>query len=337
MDLAALDLPLIWAGIIAFGVFMYVFMDGFDLGLGILFPFAPDNAGRDIMAASVAPVWDANETWLVLGGVGLLAAFPMAFAIILPALYMPLTVMLLALIFRGVAFEFRGLERSDRRFWDRAFHVGSLVATFAQGIVLGAFVQGFPVEEGRFVGSQLGWLTPFSLFTGLGLVAGYALLGATWTVMKTTGPLQQWAMRTARVVVFAVVAFIVAVSLWTPFLRDAIFERWFSWPNIAYLSPVPILTGLLTLGLLRALYAGREIQPFVFALGLFLLSYAGLAITLWPSVVPPDISIWEAASAPASQAFLLAGTAIVVPIILLYTAWTYYIFRGKTSEDAGYH
>ncbi|WP_119458371.1 cytochrome d ubiquinol oxidase subunit II [Rhodospirillaceae bacterium SYSU D60014] len=333
----AADLTVIWAAIIAFGVFMYVFMDGFDLGVGILFPFARSDRHRDLMMNSVAPIWDGNETWLVLGGAGLLAAFPLAYAIILPALYIPLTVMLLALIFRGVAFEFRFKAEASRPLWDRAFNLGSLVATGAQGIVLGAFIQGFAVDGRDYVGGMFDWLTPFSLMTGVGLVAGYALLGSAWLVMKTEADLQAWAYGMARPLLFGVLIFIAIVSLWTPLLDRDIAGRWFSWPNIAYLSPIPILTALLAFGLYRALELHHDRTPFVYTLGLFVLSYGGLAISLWPYVIPPDITIWEAASSPTSQIFLLAGAAFVIPAILAYTAWSYYVFRGKVRQDIGYH
>ena len=330
------DLTLVWAGIIAFSVFMYVLLDGFDLGIGILFPFAPDDAARNTMMDTVAPVWDGNETWLVLGGVGLFAAFPLAYAIILPALYFPILLMLVALIFRGVAFEFRAKADTSRYLWDRAFHWGSLLATFAQGVVLGGFIGGFEVQGRDYVGGLFGWLTPFSVMTGLGLIAGYGLLGATWLIMKTEGPLQDWAYDRARAYLIGTLVLIGIVSLWTPFFDRAIAERWFSWPNIAYLSPVPILTALLALGLWRGLRTRGEIAPFIYAIGLFLLSYAGLAISMWPYVVPRVVTIWEAAAAPKSQIFLLVGIAIILPLTLAYTAYSYWVFRGKVREGEGY-
>ncbi len=331
------DLPLIWAGVIAFGVFMYVLMDGFDLGVGIIFPFARDEGHRDIMMNSVAPIWDGNETWLVLGGTGLLAAFPIAYATILPALYLPVLLMLIALIFRGVAFEFRFKTERHRAIWSWSFHLGSLLATFSQGIILGAFITGFEVVGRDYVGGVMDWLTPFGIAIGIGMVAGYMLLGSTWIVMKTEGSLQAWAFRIARIALFAVLFFIALVSIWTPLAHEDIAARWFSWPNIVYLSPVPILTGLVAVGLYLALERRREALPFILSLGIFALSYAGLAISLWPNVVPPDITIWDAAADEKSLIFLLVGVAIVVPIILLYTAYSYYVFRGKVRADEGYH
>ncbi|HEX6978175.1 MAG TPA: cytochrome d ubiquinol oxidase subunit II [Alphaproteobacteria bacterium] len=333
----SVDLTLIWAGIIAFGVFMYVLMDGFDLGVGILFPFAPDDDSRDLMMNSVAPIWDGNETWLVLGGTGLLAAFPLAYAVLLPALYFPVLLMLVALIFRGVAFEFRFKARTSRHLWDKSFHWGSLLATFAQGVILGGFIGGFQVEGRHFAGGMFDWLRPFAIMTGLGLIAGYALLGATWLIMKTEGALQRWAYDRARQLLLAVLAFILLVSLWTPLTDAAIAQRWFSWPNIALLSPVPILTALLAFGLWQSIEQRREVLPFVCTMGLFMLSYGGLAISLWPFVIPRTVTIWEAASAPGSQAFLLVGIAFMLPATLAYTAYSYWVFRGKVRREVGYH
>jgi cytochrome bd ubiquinol oxidase subunit II len=337
MNDLGLDLPLIWAGIIVLGVIMYVLLDGFDLGVGILFPYAPTDRHRDVMMNSVAPIWDGNETWLVLGGGALFAAFPLAYATILPATYLPLLIMLIALIFRGVAFEFRFKANTSRHWWDKAFHYGSVFATFAQGLVLGAFIQGFEIEGRDFVGGMFDWLTPFTLLTGLALIAGYALLGATWLVWKTEGALQDWSYRVAKRTLFAVLGFIVVVSLWTPLAHPDIAERWFSWPNIVYLSPVPIVTALVALWHYRSLEGRREVLPFVLSMGLFLLSFLGLGISLWPYVIPPDISIWDAASPPETQLFLLVGVGALIPVIMGYTVFTYYVFRGKVTEDIGYH
>jgi cytochrome bd ubiquinol oxidase subunit II len=332
-----LDLPLIFGGVIAFAIFMYVLMDGFDLGVGILFRFAPSSRDRDVMMNSVAPIWDGNETWLVLGGGGLLAAFPVAYSILMPALYLPVMVMLIALVFRGVAFEFRFKARTSQYLWDHSFHWGSAVATFAQGVALGAFVQGFAVEGRAYAGGPFDWLTAFSVATGLALIAGYGLLGATWLVWKTEGPLQQWSRGVAKGMLGAVLLFMATVSLWTPLIRESIAERWFTWPNIALLSPVPIAAAVLALALYRALVKGRELAPFVLSMLLFLTGYVGLGISLWPNVVPPSVTLWEAAAAPESQAFLLVGVAVLMPVILGYTAYAYWVFRGKASAEGGYH
>ncbi len=333
----SIDLTLIWAGIIAFAVFMYVLMDGFDLGVGILFPHAPHHADRDTMMNSVAPFWDGNETWLVLGGGGLLAAFPLAYAIVLPALYIPLLIMLIALIFRGVAFEFRFKADTSRHLWDKSFHYGSLIATFTQGVALGAFIQGFEVQGRDYVGGPFAWASWFSLITGLGLIAGYALLAAGWLVLKTDGELQSWAYKIAKPLLLAVLVALAIVSIATPIAKHDIATRWFSWPNIAYFSPVPLITLALAIGIWRALDRRRERLPFVLTMGLFALSFLGLAISLWPKVVPPDITIWQAAAARESQIFMLWGAAVLIPMLLAYTAYNYWVFRGKVRGDAGYH
>jgi cytochrome bd ubiquinol oxidase subunit II len=333
----ALDLVPIWTVIIAVAVFMYVLLDGFDLGVGILYPLAPDDAARDLMMNSVAPVWDGNETWLVMGGIGLFAAFPLAFAIIFPALYFPVLAMLLGLIFRGVAFEFRPTAMTSRRHWDRAFFWGSLIATFAQGCVLGKFVLGFEMDGRQYVGTTFDWVHPFVLAVGVGLVFGYTLLGATWLVLKTEGELQEWARRKARIALFGVLAFIVLVSVWTPLLHERIAARWFSWPNILVFSPVPVLTGLLALWVWRALNKGYDAAPFMGAMGLFAMSYLGLAVSIFPYIVPHTLTLWDAASAPEAQAFLLIGTLFLIPIIFTYVGWSYWVFRGKVRGEVGYH
>lgn len=332
----AIDLVPIWTLILALAVFMYVLLDGFDLGVGILFPFAPDHASRDLMMASVAPIWDGNETWLVLGGIALFAAFPLAFAIIVPAVYFPILFMLLGLVFRGVAFEFRHTARTSRLHWDRSFFWGSLVATFAQGCVLGKFVRGFAVEGRQYAGTSWDWVEPFVLAVGVGLVFGYVLLGATWLVLKTEGPLQEWARGKARLGLFGVLAFIAMVSIWTPLLDARIAARWFVWPHLALLAPVPLATAAIAWWLWRSLARGRELAPFLAALGLFAMCYLGLAISLFPYVVPPSLTLYEAAAAPQSQAFLLVGTLFLLPVILMYSGWSYWVFRGKVRAEHGY-
>jgi cytochrome d ubiquinol oxidase subunit II len=337
---AAFWLPLVWAGLLAVAVAMYVIVDGFDLGVGILFTAAKSENWRDRMMLSVAPIWDGNETWLILGGGGLFAVFSLAYAILMPALYMPLLIMLIALIFRGVAFEFRFKADTSKRVWDYAFHYGSLLATFAQGMVLGAFVQGFEVEDRSFAGGSWDWLTPFSLMTGVGLVMGYGLLGATWCVMKTTGELEIWARRKATLFLIGTIVSMGIVSLWVPFLGVDIEDRWFSWPNIGLLSPVPLLTALTAFGIYRSLERGSAYRPFFLAIVLFLLGFLGLAVSLFPMVVPPHYTIWQAANTPTSQAFALVGFAIVMPLTFVYTAYAYWVFRGKVAEDvqaSGYH
>jgi cytochrome bd ubiquinol oxidase subunit II len=332
-----LDLLPIWTGILALAVFVYVALDGFDLGVGMLYNFAPDRNARDLIMNSVAPIWDGNETWLILGSLGLLAAFPVAFAIIIPAVYFPILLMLLSLIFRGVSFEFRYRDAEHRTFWDYGFAAGSTLAAFAQGVVLGAFVQGFNVQGREFVGSSFDCFTPFSIFCGIALVFGYALLGAGWLVIKTEGALQDWARMHGRLCLIVTVIGIGIVSLWTPHMNPQIYARWFSWPNIFYLAPVPLITLGLVWYVWRSLNDRSEYGTFFGALGLFVMSYIGIAISLWPMIVPGHFTLREAAASPSTQAFLLIGTLFLLPIILVYTAWSYWVFRGKVRADIGYH
>src|SRR6185312_3138132 len=332
-----LDLVPIWTLLIALAVFYYVVFDGFDLGVGILYGFARNEDDRALIMASIAPIWDGNETWLIFGGLGLLTAFPLAFAIIIPAVYFPIVIMLLALVFRGVAFEFRFKRPALRRFWDRAFAVGSALATFAQGIVLGAFIQGFKIDGRVFAGTSFDWVTLFALLIGVALMFGYSLLGAGWLILKTEGDLQQWARRMGRICLVGVLIAILAVSIWTPLASPSIADRWFSWPNIAFLSPVPIITVLIAALQWRALADGHDVAPFLGAIGLFLMSFIGIAISLWPLIVPYHYTLWQAASSASTQAFLLIGTLLLLPIILMYTAWSYWVFRGKVRGDIGYH
>jgi cytochrome d ubiquinol oxidase subunit II len=333
----ALDLVPLWTVILGLGVCFYVILDGFDLGVGILYGFARDTQSRNLVMNSIAPIWDGNETWLVLGGVGLLAAFPLAFAIIIPAVYFPILVMLLALVFRGVAFEFRLRDTEHKTFWDHGFCYGSAIATFSQGLVLGSFIQGFEVEGRHFTGSSWDFLTPFSVLTGIALLFGYSLLGVGWLVLKTEGELQSWARSLGRWCLIGVVLAVGIVSIWTPVMNAGIAARWFSWPNIAFFSPVPVITALLTVSAWRSLNKQSEIGPFASAIGLFLMAYLGIAISLWPMIVPYHYSLWEAASAESTQAFLAVGTLTLLPVILMYTAWSYWVFRGKVRADIGYH
>ena len=335
--MALLDLVLIWTAIIAVGVFLYVLLDGFDLGVGLLYGFAPADQ-RSLVMNSIAPIWDGNETWLILGGVALLAVFPVAFAIIIPAVYFPVLLMLLALVFRGVAFEFRFEHPMARRFWSWGFCIGSSIAAFAQGAVLGAFIQGFTVQGRDFSGTSWDWLTPFSVLTGLGLMCGYALLGAGWLIIKTEGLLQAWARQAGRVCLGGVLLAIFAVSIWTPLADAAIAQRWFGWPHMLLLVPVPLLTAAVAFAAWRALGGwGGDVAPFLSGIGLFLLSYLGIAISLWPMIVPGHFTLWQAASSEGTQAFLLVGTLLLLPVILMYTAWSYWVFRGKMRGDVGYH
>ncbi|MBC7159358.1 MAG: cytochrome d ubiquinol oxidase subunit II [Porphyrobacter sp.] len=332
----AVDLTVIWAFIIAFAVFAYVVMDGFDLGIGILFPTLAVGEERDRAMNSIAPVWDGNETWLVLGGGGLLAAFPLAYAVLLPATYPLVIAMLLGLVFRGVAFEFRWRSPRHRPLWDGAFFAGSLIAALSQGMILGALLQGVAVEGRAYAGSWWDWLTPYTLLTGLGTIAGYALLGACWLVWKTAGSGQEHAFRMARWAAVATLALMLGVSLYNLALDPQYAARWLSMPMLAYAAPVPVATAALAVLLWRALARRAELAPFVLSLGLFLLGMAGLGVTIWPYVVPDQLTIWDAAAPERSQIFMLIGVAITLPPILAYTGWAYWVFRGKVGAD-GYH
>ncbi len=333
-----IDLALLWAIIILFGILMYVIMDGFDLGIGILFPFVPNKEDRDVMMNTVAPVWDGNETWLVLGGAGLLAAFPLAYSVILSAFMLPLVFMLLGLIFRGVAFEFRFKAHDHKRhWWDKAFIVGSITATFFQGVTLGAYMHGIEVVGRSYTGGPLDWIAPFPLFTGLGLVAAYALLGCTWLIFKTEGALHDRMLQLAKPLTLVLLGVIGIISIWTPLTHSAIAQRWFSLPNLFWFAPVPVLVLLVAYWLLRSLQREPHAGPFLLTLALIFLGYSGLGISIWPNIIPPDISIWDASAPPQSQGFALVGALLIIPFILMYTAWSYYVFRGKVVAGEGYH
>ena len=330
------DLTTVWAFIIAFAVFMYVVMDGFDLGIGIIFPFLGKGEERSQAMNAIAPVWDGNETWLVLGGGGLFAAFPLAYSIILPATYPLIIAMLLGLVFRGVAFEFRWRDPRHEQFWDFAFFSGSLVAALSQGMILGALLQGITIEGRAYAGGWLDWLSAYSLLTGAGVVTGYTLLGTTFLVIKSSGAVENHAYRLARPAALGTLLLMGAVSLATPFLFHQYWERWFRMPNLLFASQVPLLTAILFFALFQSLRKRRTYGPFFMALGLFALGMAGLGISMWPFVIPDSVTIWQAAAPQRSQIFMLVGVAIIVPIILAYTGWAYWVFRGKVAEE-GYH
>jgi len=333
---SVIDLALVWYGLIGVAIFLYVLLDGFDLGVGILFPFAPTDQCRDRMMNSVAPFWDGNETWLVLGGGGLLAAFPLAYAILMPALYMPVLLMLMGLIFRGVAFEFRFKADRSRRIWDYSFHFGSLLTAFMQGMIVGAFVQGIEVSGRAYAGGAFDWLNAYSVMTGVAVVFGYALLGGTWLVMKTSGETQAWARRSAAYVLLYQALFLAIVSVSMPVMNPDIRELWFSIPNIFFLIPIPAASLLLLIAIWRDLHAGEETRPFLMSFGLFFTGYMGIAISTYPYLVPFAVTFRQAASVPESQSLMLVGTVILLPLILVYVAWTYYVFRGKADHARTY-
>jgi cytochrome d ubiquinol oxidase subunit II len=339
-----MDLALIWAGLIAIAVFVYVILDGFDLGVGILFPFAKDAKQRDQMLAAIAPVWDGNETWLVLGGGGLFAAFPKAYAALMPALYAPIVLMLIALIFRGVAFEFRAHGRArGKTFWTAAFAGGSIAAALSQGFVLGGFIQGVRVVNGAFAGGAFDWLTPFSILVALSLVAGYALLGGCWLVFKVQGELYQRARDWVKQVAVLTALAMGAVSLATLGVDPRVTARWglsmthIDWPAFIKLAPLPLAAALVCFSLWRRWKGEPLILPYLLAVALFAIGYGGLAVSLWPYIVPFALTPDDAAAADNALAFLLWGAAPLLPIILGYTAYVYWIFRGKVDPNASYH
>ncbi|NCC22196.1 MAG: cytochrome d ubiquinol oxidase subunit II [Alphaproteobacteria bacterium] len=351
MELVEAYLPLIWGALIAIGVFMYVLLDGFDLGVGILFPFRKSDEDKDVMMNSVAPFWDGNETWLVLGIGGLFVAFPLAYALFLPALYLPVILMLLGLIFRGVAFEFRFKADRSKHLWSKAFFGGSLVATFFQGAILGGYIQGIEVEGRDFAGGAFDWLSAFSVTTGLALIAGYVYLGSSWLIMRTEGDIQKWAFGVAKKALAAVFSFMVVIMLWMLFLysdlpvigsgadgmtEEVIMQRWFGVPNIYFTPIVPLIFALLALVAWRALAKGGETAPFLCGMGIFVTGFVGLAISVWPNVIPPDVDLYEAAAHPSSQLLLLIGALVLLPVILGYTAFIYWVFRGKVRHGEGY-
>jgi cytochrome d ubiquinol oxidase subunit II len=330
-------LPVIWAALIGTAVAMYVILDGFDLGIAILFPFTKNERERDQMMNTVAPFWDGNETWLILGGGGLWVAFPQAYAVIMPAFYIPVIFMLLGLILRGVAFEFRWIGRSSKVYWNYAFTWGSILAAFAQGVILGGLIQGVTVRNGQFAGGSFDWATPFAFMCGIAVIAGYALLGATWLIMKTEKKIAERAREQAKYALVAVLIFMGIVSLWTPAMSERIADRWFSIPNILYLWPIPAITVFVAVACWIWIERGREYAPFFSSIVLFLLGYLGIVISNFPYLVPPSLTVWQTAAVPASQVFMLIGTVFLLPIILGYVAFVYWAFRGKVREGEGYH
>ena len=333
-----IDLALIWVGIIGLGVLIYVVMDGFDLGIGILFPFIPAPQERDVMMNTVAPVWDGNETWMVLGGAGLFAAFPLVYATVLSALYIPIILMVVALIFRGVAFEFRFKATRTKYLWDQAFIWGSVLSSFFQGVILGAYIQGIQTTNGIYSGGVWDWLTPFSVFTGIGVVAMYAALGCGWLILKTEANLQQAMYQLMPKLLIALLIIFGAVSIYTPLTHPEIAQRWFALPNLLYFSPVPVLVALFSGLILRACRQQHDAKPFIYTLALVFLAFTGFIISLWPNIIPPSVSIWQAAAPESSLKFTLVGAVILIPVIIAYTFFSYWVFRDKVRiGDEGYH
>jgi cytochrome bd ubiquinol oxidase subunit II len=332
-----MDITVIWAAIIALGLFMYIALDGFDLGIGMIFPFFPSETTRDLMMNSIAPVWDGNETWLVLGGAALFAAFPMVYSVALSGLYLPIIFMLVCLIFRGVSFEVRGKADRTKNLWSLAFICGSAGAAFFQGVILGAYLQGIPVTNGVFSGDPFFWVTPFSFFTGMGLMVTYALQGATYLVMKMEGDLQERLHALLWPLTLALLGFVIAVSIWTPLADAEVASRWFDSSFSYRLYPVPVLVAVTVFMMYGAVKRGSEIAPFVLCNVLVLLGYIGLLISIWPYAIPTSVTLWQAASPRSSQLFALVGVVIILPVIVCYTTAGYWVFRGKVVEGSQYH
>jgi cytochrome bd ubiquinol oxidase subunit II len=332
-----MDITVIWAAIIALGVFMYVVLDGFDLGVGIIFPFFPDSGERDLMMHTLAPIWDGNETWLVLGGAALFAAFPLVYSIALSALYLPIVLMLVCLIFRGVSFEIRAKAGKTKNLWSFAFMFGSAGATFMQGIILASYLQGIPVKNREFAGDTFFWITPFSLLAGLGLMVTYALLGACWLVMKVDADLQGRLHRLVTPLTIVLLVFMVAVSTWTPLSDPVIAKRWFESGLLHRLLPIPVLVAITAVLMIRVVRKRHGYTPFLLALALVGLGYIGLLVSIWPYAIPGSLNLWDAAAPRSSQLFTLVGAVIIIPIILIYTTVGYWVFRGKAHHDGAYH
>ncbi len=343
MMLNAHTLPIIWGCIMAFVIFAYVTLDGFDLGVGILFGIERTRADRDVMVDSIAPVWDGNETWLVLGGSGLYGAFPEAYSVILPSVYLLIIPMLMGLILRGVSFEFRFRATTERQqhLWDYGFFGGSVVAAFCQGAILGTVLQGTRIAHQQFAGGAFHWFSGFSIFTGIAVVFGYALLGATWLVWRTGAELQSRVRRHARTLGIVMLALILVVSLWTPTLHPSFAHRWFGFPGIFVTGLAPLAVIALGFGFFRTLARDaeprRDKTPFLCVLGMFFVSFLGLGYSLYPNIVPPSLTIWQAASPVSSQVFLLVGAVVMIPIIIGYNVFAYYVFHGKVEAGAHYH
>jgi cytochrome d ubiquinol oxidase subunit II len=332
-----MNITIIWAGIIALGLFMYVALDGFDLGVGLIFPFFPEDRERDLMMHSIEPVWDGNETWLVLGGAGLFAAFPLVYSIALSALYLPIIFMLIGLIFRGVSFEIRGKAKSTKNLWNVSFWFGSAGATFFQGVILGAYLQGIPIAHDSFSGDAFFWLTPFSMLAGFGLMFTYALLGCCWLVLKTEGDLQRRLHQLVWPLTVILLLFMAVISVWTPLADATVAKRWFSAPLLYRLMPVPFLVLICAACMYVAVKRRHDAAPFFLALMLVLLGYIGLLVSIWPYAIPTSLTLWEAAAPHSSQVFTLVGAAIIIPIILIYTTAGYWVFRGKVvAKDSAY-
>lgn len=324
-----------WVVIIGFCIIMYVLLDGFDLGIGILFPFFKNKHDRDIMVSTVLPVWDGNQTWLVLGGASLYGAFPLAFSLFLPGLYLPIFMMVIALLLRGITFEFRFKAKRSVALWNSLFFMSSTLATFVQGLLLGCFVKGFQLShDGTMLVFEL--FTPFNVVCGIAMLFGYALLAATWIIAKTTGGLQKRMYHVASICLIVVTLFLILISVWSPFIDPAIRAVWFNPHYIFYLAILPLVTSLLIFNLGRGIYQRYEYRLFWLTLGIFICSYIGFGISTFPYLVPHIMTIWQLAAPSSSLLFMLFGALLLLPVLVAYTSYSYYVFRGKVTEPIEY-
>jgi cytochrome d ubiquinol oxidase subunit II len=327
-------LALFWAGVIAVAILVYVVLDGFDLGVGILFGTTRDETLRHQMMASIAPVWDGNETWLVVVGASLFAAFPMVYAVFLPAFYLPVLLLLCGLIFRGVAFEFRERGRAGG-LWDWGFFLGSVVAAFVQGAAVGAMIRGIPVANRQFAGGPFDWLAPLPLLCGVGLVLGYALLGAGWLVLKGEGALQDWAWRRVPRLALAMMAVLGVATIAAFLVRQREAGELFTFGARAWGLVFPLLGVAAMAGLFAGVRMRREGWPFAMTALFFLSAFASLAVMFWPYMIPYSVTVADAAAPETSLAFMFWGGVFVLPVIGVYTGVVYWVFRGKLR--GGYH
>jgi cytochrome bd ubiquinol oxidase subunit II len=330
-----MDLVLVWAMLVALAMILYILLDGITLGVGLLFPTGGDEQERSIMMDSIAPVWDANQTWLVFGGGAIFAAFPVVYGVLSSAMYIPLVTFIAGLIFRGVAFEFRA-HSARKRQWNKAFFFGSLVAVLSQGLTLGGILTGIKVSANHFAGSPFDWLNPFSIMVAIALIPGYVMLGSTYLIIKTNGAVQGRAFKLALGSSMAVLAFMAIVTVWTPFHYPLVWTNWFSVPRIYFVWCFPLMGLVSAYFLVKSLKARREVAPLMFSTGLFLSGYIGLATSLYPFAIPPTITLYEAAAQPETLRFTLWGAIIVLPIVLAYIIYSYSVFRGKVSHGEYY-
>lgn len=327
-----MDLIIIWSGLVAFVMILYVVLDGIGLGVGVLFPGAQGEAEQDVMIESIAPVWDANQTWIVFGGGAIFAAFPVVYGVLSSALYIPLITFVCGLIFRGVAFEFRA-NATRKGPWNNAFFAGSLVAVMSQGMTLGGVLSGIRVVDGHFGGGALDWLNPFSVMVSVALVPGYTMLGSCYLILKTSGPVQERAYRQAMWSAMAVLAFMAVVTVWTPFHYPVVLTHWFAPPRIYFVWIFPVIGLAAAYTLFKGLTTRREYLPLLSAIGLFLSGYSGLLTSLYPFAIPPSVTIYQAAAQPESLSFMLLGVGVVLPLVVAYSFYSHWVFRGKVRLE----